>query len=156
MNINLTLIGQAIAFTIFVGICLKYVWPPVITALRERQKRIADGLAAAERGEHEKELAEERAQEVIKSAKQEAAEILAQAQKQGNEVIEEAKASAGAERERIIQSGHAEIEQELNRARQALREQVAGIAMTGAARILEREVDDKAHQDLLDELSTQV
>lgn len=156
MNINLTLIGQAIAFTIFVAITLKFIWPPVINALRERQKRIADGLAAAERGQHEQELAEERAKDLIKKAKQEAAEILAQAQKQGNQVLEEARNSAGTERDRIIESGQAELEQELNRAKQALREQVATIAVAGAARILEREVDAKAHQKLLDELASQV
>lgn len=156
MNINLTLFGQAIAFAIFVYLCLKFIWPPVITALRERQQRIADGLAAAERGERAKELAAERAKEMIKQAKAEAAKILAQAQSQGNELIDEARQTAVNERTRIVESGHTEVQQELNRARQALREQLAGIALAGAERILEREVDAKAHQDVLDELAAQI
>jgi len=156
VNINLTLIGQAIAFTVFVFLCMKFIWPPVITALRERQKRIADGLAAAERGEREKELAEERAKGMIKEAKAEAAQILAQAQSQGNELIDEARQSAVSERTRIVESGHTEVQQELNRAKQALREQLAGIALAGAERILEREVDAKAHKDVLDELAAQI
>lgn len=156
MDINATLIVQMIVFALLVWFTMKFVWPPIIQAMHERQRRIAEGLAAAEHGEQEQERARERAGEVINQAKQEAADILAQAQKQGNQVVEEAKATAGTERERIIESGRAEIEHEVNRARQALREQVAGIAMSAAARILEREVDAKAHQKLLDELTEQV
>lgn len=156
MNINLTLIGQMIAFSIFVAICMKYIWPPVVNALRERQTKIADGLAAAERGQHEQELAEERAKAALKEAKQQAAEIIAQAQKRGNEMVEEAKASARTEAERVKQAAQAEIEQELNRAKETLRGQVASIAIAGAERILKREVDAKAHKNALDELAAQI
>ena len=156
MNINATLLGQILAFGIFTFICMKYIWPPVIAALRERQVKIAEGLAAAERGQEEKEHAEQRAVELIKQAKVEAAEILAQAHKQGGLLVEEAKQTAGNERDRIIQSGHAEIEQEINRAKQSLREEVAGIALAAASRILQREVDAKTHKDVLDELVSQI
>ncbi len=156
MNINLTLIGQAISFFIFVTICMKYIWPPMINALHERQKKIADGLAAAERGMHEKELAEQRASEILKEAKQQAADILSQAQRRGNELVEEAKDTAHSESERIKQLAQAELEQEINRARETLRSQVASIAVSGAERILKREVDAKAHQKMLDELVSSV
>lgn len=156
MNINATLLGQILAFAIFTFICMKYIWPPVITALRERQAKIAEGLAAAERGQEEKERAEQRAVELIKQAKVEAAEILAQAHKQGSLVVEEAKQNASGERDRIIQSGHAEIQQEINRAKQSLREEVAGIALAAAGRILQREVDAKTHKEVLDELVSQI
>lgn len=156
MNINLTILGQAIAMAIFVWFCMKYVWPPLMNIMHERQKRIADGLAEAERGHREKELAEEHATKLIKEAKAEAAEILAAAQKQGNLLVEEAKSTAGTERDRIIESGHAEVLQEVNRAKQQLREEVAGVALAGAERILQREVDANTHKDVLDELVTQI
>lgn len=156
MNPNLTLLGQAISFAIFVWFCLKFVWPPVITALRQRQATIAEGLAAAERGAQAKELAEQRAKETLKEAKQQAADIIAQAQKRGNQMVEEAKATARSEGERIKQAAQAEIEQEINRAKEALRTQVGGIAIAGAERILKREIDAKAHQKVLDELVGQI
>ena len=156
MNITLTLFGQMAAFAIFTFLCMKYGWPPIITALRDRQTKIAEAVAEAERGHHERELAEEHAKKLIKEAKAEAAEILAAAQKQSNLLVEEAKTAAGTERERIIESGHAEVVQEVNRAKQQLREEVAGVALAGAERILQREVDSKTHKDVLDELVTQI
>lgn len=156
MNINLTLFGQIIAFSIFTFLCMKLAWRPIITALRERQEKIAEGLAAAERGEHEKELADQRAAEVLKEAKTEAASILAQAQKQGGQLVEEAKATANNERERIIESGHEEIQQEINRAKESLRAEVSGIALAAAERILAKEVDAKTHKDVLDDLVSQI
>lgn len=156
MNINATLIGQAIAFLIFVGFCMKYVWPPIIQALDERKKKIADGLAAAERGKHEQELAEKRAQQVIHEAKEQANEIITQAQRRGNEIVDESKDNARVEGERILNSAQAEIKQEANRARDELRTQVGSVAIAGAAKILSREIDDKAHTDLLAELVSRI
>ncbi|WP_273152731.1 F0F1 ATP synthase subunit B [Methylophaga thiooxydans] len=152
MNINATLIGQMIAFAVFVAFCMKYVWPPIMQALEERKKKIADGLAAAERGRHEQELAEKRAQQVIHEAKDQANDIISQAQKRGNEIVDESKDNARVEGERILNSAKAEIDQEANRARDELKTQVGGIALAGAGKILGREIDEKAHTDLLDEL----
>jgi F-type H+-transporting ATPase subunit b len=156
MNINATLIGQAIAFLLFIGFCMKYVWPPIMQALEERKKKIADGLAAAERGRHEQELAEKRAQQVIHEAKEQASEIVSQAQKRGNEIVDESKNNARVEGERILNSAKAEIEQEANRARDELKSQIGGIALAGAGKILGREIDEKAHTDLLDELVSRI
>lgn len=156
MNINATLIGQAIAFLLFIGFCMKYVWPPIMQALEERKKKIADGLAAAERGRHEQELAEKRAQQVIHEAKEQASEIVSQAQKRGNEIVDESKDNARVEGERILNSAKAEIDQEANRARDELKSQIGGIALAGAGKILGREIDEKAHTDLLDELVSRI
>ncbi len=156
MNINLTLIGQSISFFVFVFFCWKFVWPPIITALHERQKKIADGLAAAEQGAHRKQQAEEEAQKVIQEAKQQAQEIISLAQKRDTQMIEEAKETARTEGDRIKQAAQSEIEQEINRAKETLRAQVAAIAVSGAEKILQREVDASSHQAVLDELVSQV
>jgi len=156
MNMNATLIGQAIAFAIFIVFCMKYVWPPIMQALEERTKKIADGLAAAERGRHEQELAEKRAQQVIHEAKEQANEIISLAQRRSNEIVDESKDTARIEGERILTTAHAEIEQEANRARDELRGQVGSIALAGAAKILNREIDNKAHTDLLEELVSRI
>jgi F-type H+-transporting ATPase subunit b len=156
MNINMTLIGQSITFAIFVWFCLKFVWPPIMTALAERKKQIADGLAAAERGAHEKELAEKKATETLHEAKGQAQEILAQAQKRANEIVDEAKSNAKTEGDRIVTAAQAEIEQELNRAKEQMREQVVAIAMAGAEKILKREINQSAHNDALKELASQI
>jgi F-type H+-transporting ATPase subunit b len=156
MNINATLIGQAISFIFFVWFCMKFVWPPIMAALEERKLKIAEGLAAAERGIHEQELAEQRAKEVISEAKQEAAGILAQAQKRASEIVEEAKETARSEGARIVAAANAEIEQEVNRAKEHLRGQVVSIAVAGAGKVLGREIDDKAHDSLLKDLVAQI
>ena len=156
MNINATIIGQMIAFAIFIAFCMKYVWPPIMQALEERKKKIADGLAAAERGRHEQELAEKRAQQVIHEAKEQANEIVAQATKRGNQIVDESKDNARVEGERILSAAKAEIEQEANRARDELKSQVGSIALAGASKIVGREIDEKAHTDLLDELVSQI
>jgi F-type H+-transporting ATPase subunit b len=156
MNINLTLIGQSITFVVFVWFCMKFVWPPIMSALNERKKKIADGLAAAERGAHEKELAEKKAAEVLHEAKQQAQDIINQAQKRASEIVEESKDTARAEGERIITTAQAEIEQEVNRAREELRGQVATLAVAGAGKILKREIDAKANEDLLKDLVAQI
>ncbi|MDZ7803308.1 F0F1 ATP synthase subunit B [Thiohalophilus sp.] len=156
MNINLTLIGQTITFIVFVWFCMKFVWPPIMSALNERKKKIADGLAAAERGAHEKELAEKKAAEVLHEAKQQAQDIINQAQKRASEIVEESKETARSEGERIIATAQAEIEQEVNRAREELRGQVASLAVSGAGKILKREIDAKANEDLLKDLVAQI
>jgi len=156
MNINLTLIGQSITFMVFVWFCMKYVWPPIVNALRERQKKIADGLAAAEQGVRDRELAKGKAAEILKEAKAQAQEILAGAERRGNSIVEEAKGDAKQEGQRIVDAARAEIEQEVNRAREALRAQVAGLVVTGAERVLEKEIDAKAHKKLLDDLVAQL
>ncbi|MFT7234991.1 MAG: F-type H+-transporting ATPase subunit b [Methylophagaceae bacterium] len=156
MNMNATLIGQAIAFAIFIAFCMKYVWPPIMQALEERTKKIAEGLAAAERGRHEQELAEKRAQQVIHEAKEQANDIISQAQRRGNDIVDESKESARVEGERILTSAQAEIEQEANRAKDELRSQVGSIAVAGAAKILGREIDENAHTDLLNELVSRI
>lgn len=153
MNMNLTLIGQAISFAIFVWFCLKYVWPPVLKALEERETRIADGLAAAERGKHELELAEQRATEAMREGKDKAQEFIAQAQKRADEIVEAAKDAAREEADRIKAAADAELEQNRNQAREELRAEVARLALAGTEQILMREVDENAHRDVLDKLT---
>ncbi len=153
MNINLTLIGQTISFIIFVWFCMKFIWPPIVNALEERKKQIADGLAAAERGQHEQKLAEQRASEKLREAKEKAQEIIAQAERRASEIVEESKGQARTEGERLLEAAQAEIEQEFNRAREALRAQVVSLAVSGAGKVLEREIDAKAHDGLLNELA---
>ncbi len=156
MNINLTLIGQSITFALFVWFCMKYIWPPVMGALEARRKEIADGLAAAERGQHEQELAEKRATEHIREAKGQASDIVAQAQKRASEIVEEAKGDAKTEADRIVTGANAEIEQETNRAREQLRKEVVGLAIAGAEKVLKREVDKDNHASALDDLAAQL
>lgn len=156
MNINLTLIGQSITFAVFVWFCMKFVWPPIMGALEARRKEIADGLAAAERGQQEQELAEKRAAEYLKEAKGQASEIVSQAQKRANEIVEEAKDDAKTEADRIVTGANAEIEQEINRAREHLRKEVVGLAIAGAEKVLKREVDKNAHSSTLNDLAAQL
>lgn len=152
MNINLTLLGQTIGFALFVWFCMKYVWPPLRDALHERQKKIADGLAAAERGEHEEELARQRGEETLREAKAQASEIIDNAQKRANEIVEESKETARTEADRIKQSAQAEIDREVTQAREHLRGQVVAIALSGAEKVLRKEVDQDTHARVLDEL----
>ncbi|TCO81218.1 F-type H+-transporting ATPase subunit b [Plasticicumulans lactativorans] len=156
MNINATLIGQMITFGLLVWFTMNFVWPPLIKAMQDRQKRIAEGLASAERGVHEQELARARAAEMLKDAKQQAAEIIAQAQRRAVELVEQSKTEARAEGERQLHAARAEIELEVNRAREHLRTEVAGIAVAGASKILKREIDAKANAQLLDDLVSQL
>lgn len=156
MNINLTLVVQMIAFGVFVAFCMKYVWPPIMKALEERTAKIAEGLAAAERGKEEQELGEQRALEVMKDAKGNAADIVSQAQKRYNEILDEAKRDAAVEAERIRTAAHAEIEQETNRAREELRERMAQLAVAAAEKILQKEVDANAHKDLVESFAKQI
>ncbi|MGQ0656925.1 MAG: F0F1 ATP synthase subunit B [Chromatiales bacterium] len=149
MNINATLIGQSITFFLFVWFCMRFIWPPLMRALAERRRKIADGLAAGERGKLDLELAAQRSAEVLREAKQQASEIIAHAEKRGAELIEEARAGANMEGERLLAAAKADIAQEVSRAKEALRGQVAALAVAGAEKILRREVDAKAHSDLL-------
>ena len=152
MNINATLIGQLIAFIVFVWFCMKYVWPPLLGAIEERQKKIADGLEASARAEKDLELAQEKATEQLKDAKAQAAEIVEQAKKRASQLEESEKQKAYSEREKIIASGYAEIEAERNRAKEELRSQVAALAVAGAQQILQREIDANAQNDIVEKL----
>ncbi len=156
MNINLTLFGQLAVFVVFVWFTMKYVWTPIMGALETRKKEIADGLAAAERGQHEQELAKERAADELREAKAQAAEILAQAQKRGAEIVDEAKGTARTEGERILQAAHAEIEQETNRAREQLRSKVGELAVAGAEKILRKEINATAHKNIVAALAKEI
>jgi len=156
VNINLTLIGQMIAFICFVMFCMKYVWPPILAAMAEREKKIADGLAAADRASHDLELAKEKAVERLKEAKHEAAGIIDAANKRGIQLVEEAKASAVVEADRVKTAAKAEIEQETNRAREQLRGQVAALALAGAEKVLGASIDQKAHAELVDKLAAEL
>jgi F-type H+-transporting ATPase subunit b len=156
MNINLTLIGQLLSFAVFVWFTMKYVWTPIMGALETRKKEIADGLAAAERGQHEQELAKDRAKDLLVEAKAQAAEIVAQAQKRGAEIVEEAKDTARNEGDRIISAAQVEIEQETNRAREQLRGKVAELAVAGAEKILRKEINADAHKDIVEALSKEI
>lgn len=156
MNFNLTLIGQMITFAVFVWFTMTYVWAPIVKALEARKGKIAEGLAAAERGHQEKELGEQRALELMKEAKSQASEILTQAQKRANEIIEDAKTDARGEGQRLVAAAQAEIERETNRAREDLRERVATLAVAAAEKILQKEVDLKAHKALVDDFAKQI
>ncbi|MGB5440129.1 MAG: F0F1 ATP synthase subunit B [Gammaproteobacteria bacterium] len=156
MNINATLIGQAIAFFLFVVFCMKFVWPPILQALHERKAKIADGLAAAEHGKREQELAEERAKELLREAKEQAAEIIGRADKRAAEIVEEARDDAKLEGARLMTAAQAEIGQEVNRVKEDLRGQVVSIALAGAGKVLGREVDESAHAELLNKLAAEI
>jgi F-type H+-transporting ATPase subunit b len=149
MNINLTLVMQAVAFTAFIWFTAKFVWPPLMRAIETRQKQIADGLAAGEQGRQSLATTEKRIADLMTEAKGRSSEIIAQGEKLKTETIDAAKAQAKAEADRILAAAKAEIDQEIMRAKEALRNQVADLAVAGAAKILKREVDAKAHADLL-------
>ena len=152
MNINATLLGQAIAFVLFVWFCMKYVWPPLMAAIEERQKLIADGLTQAERAGKDLELAQAKASEKLKEAKVQASEIIDQASKRRLQIVEEAKTEGEIERDKIIAQGEAEVEAERNRAREELRQQVATLAIAGAEKIIKRSIDKEANSDIINKL----
>jgi len=152
VDINATLIGQSIAMVVFVWFTMKFVWPPLNNAIEERQKKIADGLAASERAEKDLEKAHEQVAVELNKAKADAAEIIEQARKRANKLVEDETQRGHEERENIIASGHAEIEAERNRAREELRKQVAILAIAGAEKILQREIDAAKQSDIVDKL----
>ena len=156
MNINLTLIGQSIAFAIFVWFCVKYVWPPITAAMEARQKKIADGLSAADRASLDLELAQEKAAKELQKAKEEAAALIDQANKRAAQNVEASKDDARKEGDKLIEQARAEIQQERVQARDALRAEVATLAVAGAEKILETSVDAKAHSEMLDKLAAEL
>lgn len=156
MNVTATLFGQIVTFTVLVWFVMRFLWEPIIRMLEDRKKRIADGLAAAERGHHAHELAEKRAKELLQGAKVQAAEIIAQAQRRADEIVEESKDTARAEGERLMTAARAEIDQLLNQAKEQLRRQVVSIALAGAEQVLMREVDSNEHNKVLEKLASQL
>jgi len=156
VNINLTLFGQMAAFVVFVWFCMKYVWPPILAAMTEREEKIAEGLAAADRASHDLELAQEKAVERLKEAKEEAAGIVDSANKRANQIVEEAKDAAVVEADRVKASAQAEIEQETNRAREHLRGEVAALSLAGAEKVLGAAIDQNAHKELVDKLASEL
>ena len=156
MDINLTLIGQSIAMIVFVLFCMKYIWPPIMNAIEERQKEIADGLAAAERGQQSLDAAKTEADKIVDDARKQATGILDQAHARANEIVAEGKTAGEKERERQIAAARAEIEQETNRAREELRGQVSAIAVASAEKILKREIDADTHEDILGKLASEL
>ncbi len=156
MDINSTLLGQAIAFAVFVWFCKVFVWPLIMEVIEERQTSIADGLAAASKGSRALEEAEKERIVIVDEARGQAREIVDQANGRATSIVDEARASAEAERERILASAQAEVEQEISRAREELRGQVASIAIAGAEKIIAKEIDASAHKELLDKLAAQI
>ena len=156
MNINVTLIAQALTFAVFIWITVKFIWPYMLRAIEQRQKTIADGLAAGERGRQELEAAGKRAHEELAKARTRVGEIIDSAQKRDGQMLDEAKAAAKAEAERIITAAKADIDQQIARAREMLREQVAALAVAGAEKILRREVNSKTHAEMLDQLKREI
>jgi F-type H+-transporting ATPase subunit b len=156
VDINLTLIGQSIAMLVFVAFSMKYIWPYIMNAIEERQTRIADGLAAAERGQQSLESAKAEAAGIVGEARKQATSILDQAHARANEIIAEGKADGARERERQLAAARAELEQEMNRAREELRGQVSAIAVASAEKILRREIDSQAHEDILSKLAAEL
>ena len=156
MDINMTLLGQTIAMIVFVWFCMKFIWPPIMTAIEARQKEIADGLAAAERGQQSLDKAKAESDEIVDDARKQATQILDQAHARANEIVAEGKADGIKERERQLAAATAEVEQETNRAREELRGQVSAIAVASAEKILRREIDAEAHEDILSKLAAEL
>lgn len=153
MDLNATLIGQSLAFALFVLFCMKFVWPLLIEAMRERQRVIAEGLEKANQAEKELEKAQDVAGQELDQAKQQAAELIRQANQRASQIVEDARSQARGEGERLIDAAHAQIEQERNRVREELRVRVSELAVVGAERILEASVDRSRHEDMLNKLA---
>ena len=156
MDINLTLIGQTIAMIVFVWFCMKFIWPPILNAIEERQKRIEEGLSAADQGQEKLLRAQAEADEIVSDARKQATSILDQAHSRANEIVAEGKSDGVKERERQLTAAQAEIEAETNKAREELRGQVSAIAIASAEKILNREIDSKAHKDILGKLAQEL
>lgn len=156
MDINSTLLGQMIAFAVFVWFCMKYVWPPLLGIIEERQTKIADGLAAADKGSRALEEAEAEKAAMLDDARGQARDIIDQANNRANAIVDDARAEATVEKERIVAAAHAEVEQDVHRAREELRGQVGELAVAGAEKIIQREIDASVHSDLLDKLAAEI
>ncbi len=156
MNMNFTLVAQAITFALFIWFTVKFVWPPLLRAIEARQKQIADGLAQGERGRASLADAHKQTDVILKEARARSQEIVAAAERSASQRVEESKVQAKTEGERIVTAAHAQVQQEVQSAKQQLREQVAQLAVSGAEKILQREVDAKAHSAMLDQLKAQL
>ena len=156
MNINLTLVVQMIVFATLILITMKWIWPPILQAMDERQRKIAQGLAAAEEGEKELSQARDKADAIIREARERANQIIDQAQHRANEVVEQAKGTANTESARIVAAAQQQIELDTTRAKESLRREVAGIAVGAASKLLGREIDARAHADLLEQLAEEI
>lgn len=156
MNINLTLIGQSLSFIVFVLFCMKFVWPAIVNAMAERQKIIAEGLEAADRADRDLELAKEKVAQQLRDAKAEAAGIVDQANKRASQIIEDAKKQAQVEGDRIKAGAEAEIEQQVNRAREELRGQLGTLVIAGAEKVLESSIDASRHEALVSKLAAEL
>lgn len=156
MNMNATMLAQALTFIAFIWFTVKFVWPPLLAAIEERRTTISDGIAAADKGSRSLEEAQVKISGMVEEARGQARQILDQAQTRANGIVDEARVGATEERDRILQSAQADIDQQINRARDELRGQVAAITVAGVEKILAREIDARAHQDLLDKLAAQI
>lgn len=156
MNLNATILGQVISFAIFVWFCLKFVWPPLVAALEERKRKIADGLDAADRALRDLDLAQNKAADQLREAKQQAAVLIEEARKRAGQIVEESKDRAREEGERLIVAARAELDQELHRAREELRGKVSALALAGAERILARTIDEQLGREIVDDLAGQL
>lgn len=156
MNLNATLFIQTLVLVILGWITMKFIWPPLIAAIEERQRKIAEGLASAEKGEKALAEAHAAANEVLKEARVQAGKIIDQASRRSNEIVEEARGTAIAEGQRLVAEAREEIALETSRAREQLRREVAAIAVAGATQLLGREIDAKAHADLLERLAAEI
>lgn len=156
MNINATLFGQAVVFAVLIWFTVKFIWPPLLQAIEDRQKKIADGLAAAERGQKELQQSHGDAAEIVNEAREKALKIVDQASRRSNEIIDEARVTAIAEGQRLVGDARQEVQLEQSRARDALRKDVARLAVAGASRLLEREIDPAAHADLIEKLANEI
>lgn len=156
MNINATLIGQSIAFIVFVLFCMKYVWPPLLSVMQAREKRIAEGLDTADRADKDLELAKQKVAQQLKEAKEQAALIVEQANKRAGKIVEEAKLQAQEESDRLKSAAQADLEREVARAREQLRAQVATLALVGAEKILGTSIDPSSHNAMLNQLAAEL
>ena len=156
MNINLTLVVQMIVFVVLIWFTMKVVWPMILGPMEERSKKIAAGLAAGDKGQQELAQARDRADAILREARERATQIVEQAQRQANDLVDQAKGTATSEGARLVEQAKQQIELETSHAREALRREVATIAVTAASKVLEREIDQRTHADLLDKLATQI
>ncbi len=156
MGINMTLIGQAGTFLVFIFVTMKYVWPPISQAMEERRKKIAEGLAQSEEAEHALDRARAEADDIIKEARKKAGEVIDQGSQRANQIVEQAREEAIAERDRQVATAEAEIRQAANQARETLRTRLAELSMAGAERIIEKEIDPGKHREMLDKLATEL
>ena len=156
MEVNATLIGQAIVFIVLIWFTFRFIWPPLLGAIAARQKTIADGLAAAERGQEDLDAAKKRADDIVREARERAGQIIDQAQHRANDLVDQAKGTATTEGQRLVAAAQQQIDLEITRAREALRREVAQIAVQAASKLLEREIDPRAHADLIDKLAAQI